>query len=172
LILGNQVEWALHCVTVLASAPKDKLLSAKALSEFHGVPKEYLSKCLQQLSQAGLVTTTTGPRGGYALAKSPHQISFLDVVEAVEGKAKSFRCQEIRRNNPCLGKADRKFSSVCEIAAVMYEADESWRATLRRRKISDIIKTLGERLSSQTLSAMDEWLKDPSVPESKRGGPN
>jgi Rrf2 family protein len=158
LILGNQVEWALHCVTVLASAPEGKLISAKALSEFHGVPKEYLSKSLQQLSQAGLVHTTTGPRGGYSLAKPAGEISFLDVVEAVEGKTSTFRCSEIRRNNPCLGKADRKFANVCEIAAVMYEADEAWRASLRKRKISDIVKTLGKVLSKDTLENMEEWI--------------
>lgn len=159
MILGNQVEWALHCVTVLAGAPEGKLVSAKDLSEFHGVPKEYLSKCLQQLSQAGLVHTTTGPRGGYSLAKTPDQISFLDVVEAVEGKTKTFRCQEIRRNNPCLGKADKKFANVCEIAAVMYEADEAWRASLRSRKISEVTDALSKRLSKETQSAIAEWFE-------------
>lgn len=158
MILGNQVEWALHCMTVLASAPDGKRISAKALSEFHDVPKEYLSKCLQLLSQAGLVHTTTGPRGGYTLAKSASDISFLDIVEAVEGKTKSFRCQEIRRNNPCLSKADRSFSSVCEIAAIMYEADEAWRKSLRRRKLSDIINALEKKLSKNTHAAMTEWL--------------
>jgi len=145
-------------VTVLASVREGKLLSAKALSEFHGVPKEYLSKSLQSLSQAGLVDTTTGPRGGYSLAKSASEISFLDVIEAVEGKTNTFRCSEIRRNNPCLGKADRKFGNVCEIAAVMYEADESWRATLRKRKISDVIKALGKKLSAETQTSMEEWI--------------
>lgn len=159
MILGNQVEWALHCVTILASAPDGKLISAKALSEFHGVPKEYLSKCLQQLSRAGLVHTTTGPAGGYSLAKSPQDISFLDVIEAIEGKTKTFRCQEIRRNNPCLGKADKKFASVCEIAAVMYDADEAWRSSLRTKKISDITDTLMKRLSKETLSATAQWFE-------------
>lgn len=159
MILGKQVEWALHCMTVLASAPTNTLVAAKALSEFHGVPKEYLSKCLQLLSQAGLVKTTTGPSGGYSLSKSPKEISFLDVVEAVEGNTRTFRCQEIRRNNPCLGKADKKFSHACEIAAVMYEADEAWRQSLRARKLSEIIDALSKRLSKDTLSATAKWFE-------------
>jgi DNA-binding IscR family transcriptional regulator len=65
MILGNQVEWALHCVMILASVPEGKRLNSRALAEFHGVPKEYLSKCLQMLSHAGLVHTTPGPYGGY-----------------------------------------------------------------------------------------------------------
>lgn len=158
MILGNQVEWALHCIMILAMAPDGKLLSSKALAEFHGVPKEYLSKCLQMLSQAGLVVTTTGPKGGYCLARSPAKISFLDVVEAVEGKAKTFRCSEIRRNNPCLAKADRKFAGLCEIASVMHEADEAWRKSLRERKISEI-SNLEDRASTVTVSNFNNWLE-------------
>ncbi|UYL07218.1 Rrf2 family transcriptional regulator [Bdellovibrio sp. SKB1291214] len=160
MILGNQVEWALHCVMILASAPKGKLLNSKALADFHGVPKEYLSKCLQMLSQAGLVKTTTGPYGGYSLAKAPAEISFLDVVEAVEGKTKTFKCNEIRRNNPCLAKSDRKFTKLCDIAKVMHEADEAWRRSLRERKLSDITNYLADGVSKETISNFTEWLEE------------
>lgn len=160
MILGNQVEWALHCVMILASVPSGKLISSKALADFHGVPKPYLSKCLQMLSQAGIVNTITGPHGGYSLAKSPHKISFLDVVEAVEGKTKTFKCNEIRRNNPCLAKVDRKFSHVCDIAAVMHEADEAWRRSLRSKKLSDITTNLADGVSKETVANFGVWLEE------------
>jgi Rrf2 family protein len=158
VILGNQVEWALHCVMILASVPEGKLLNSKSLAEFHGVPKEYLSKCLQELSAAGIVKTVMGPYGGYSLAKTPDKISFLDVVEAVEGNTKTFNCKEIRRNNPCLAKSDRKFPQVCDLAAVMYEADEAWRAVLRKRKISDITNSLSEGVTKETIKNFAEWV--------------
>ena len=63
MILRNQVEWALHCCSVLAGLPADRYLATKVLAEFHGVPKDYLSKALQSLSQAGIVTTVPGPTG-------------------------------------------------------------------------------------------------------------
>ena len=157
MILGNQVEWALHCVMLLACAPEGKLVSSKALADFHGVPKEYLSKCLQMLSQAGLINAATGPRGGYSLAKPPDQISFLDVVQAIEGKTSTFKCNEIRRHNPCLAKVDRKFSGLCEIASVMYRADEAWRKSLREAKISDITDRLADGVSKETLSNLAKW---------------
>lgn len=160
MILGNQVEWALHCVMILASVPEGKLLSSRALAEFHGVPKEYLSKCLQMLSSAGLVNTTSGPYGGYSLAKSPNEISFLDVVEAVEGKTKTFKCNEIRKNNPCLAKVDRKFSNLCAIAAIMYDADEAWRAALRSKKLSDITENLAAGVSRETMSNFVRWIDE------------
>lgn len=158
MILGNQVEWALHCVMILAHAPEGKHLSSQALADFHGVPKAYLSKCLQMLSQAGIVTTTPGPHGGYSLAKSPNKISFLDVVEAVEGKTKSFKCNEIRRNNPCLAKVDRRFSGLCGIADIMFEADEAWRGSLRERKLSEITEGLASGVSKETIANFEAWL--------------
>lgn len=157
MILGNQIEWALHCMTVMAGLPEGVQVSAKALAEFHGVPKEYLSKCLQQLSQAGLVHSTPGTKGGYSLSKSPDKISFLDIVEAIEGKKKTFNCQEIRQNNPCLGKKDKNFSSVCEIAGVMYKADEAWRGVLRERVLSDITAALSKKISKELKTEMSDW---------------
>lgn len=160
MILGNQVEWALHCVMILGSVPDGKLLNSKALAEFHGVPKEYLAKCLQLLSQAGIVKTVTGPYGGYSLAKTPDKISFLDVVEAIEGKTSTFKCNEIRRNNPCLAKTDRKFKHLCNIASVMYEADEAWRQSLRKKKMSDITDNLADGASKETISNFSRWVEE------------
>jgi DNA-binding IscR family transcriptional regulator len=68
MILKSQVEWALHCCAILSGLPEGRYLSTKALAEFHGLPKEYLSKALQSLSQAGLVHTTLGPSGQQSLS--------------------------------------------------------------------------------------------------------
>jgi Rrf2 family protein len=157
MILGNQVEWSLHCMAVLARMPDDVLLSAKLMAEFHGVPKEYLSKSLQALSQAGLVNTHLGPKGGYALAKKPQDISLLEIVEAVEGKQKTFNCQEIRKNNPCLSKEKKKFSSVCSIASAMDHADEAWGDVLRKKKLSHIVEELNNKVPKEDLERANEW---------------
>ena len=158
--LGNQVEWALHCMTVLAGMPEDAQVPAKVLAEFHGVPKEYLSKSLQLLSNEGLVITSLGPKGGYRLAKAPTEISLLEIVEAVEGKKKTFNCQEIRRNNPCMPKKSKSFSSVCSIAAVMYRADEAWRTTLRQTTLADIIADLEKKLDPEDVAKNTKWFAD------------
>lgn len=158
--LGNQVEWALHCMTVLAGMPEEVQVPAKVLAEFHGVPKEYLSKSLQLLSNEGLVITSLGPKGGYRLAKSPEQIALLEIVEAVEGKKKTFNCQEIRRNNPCSSKKSKSFSSVCSIAAVMYQADEAWRTILRKTTLADILTDLQKKLDPDDVAKNMKWFED------------
>jgi Rrf2 family protein len=155
--LGNQVEWALHCCSVLASAPADAFLSTKVLAEFHGVPKEYLSKALQSLAQAGLVETALGPTGGYRLKRPPREISFLDIVEAVEGPRATFRCTEIRRNNPCRKKSQRD-KNACAVARAMYKADEAWRNELRSVTLEGLGRQLAVELDPVQVEKNAAWI--------------
>lgn len=159
MILKNQIEWALHCCAVLAGLPAGRYLSTKVLAEFHGVPKEYLSKALQYLSQEGIVESTLGPSGGYRLARKPKDITFLDIVEAVEGKSSTFTCTNIRKNNPCRpGKHCEGDDKPCAIAKVMWEADAAWRKTLRGVRLSDLAKTLERNVPGDLLEKSMEWL--------------
>lgn len=155
--LKNQVEWALHCCAMLAGLPPNRYLATKALAEFHGVPKEYLSKALQSLSQASLVESTLGPTGGYRLAKPQEEITFLDIVEAVEGKKSTFNCTEIRMNNPCKRSGSRE-AKACAIARIMWEADEEWRKKLRSVSLADLVAILGEDVSPDLWAKSYQWL--------------
>ena len=157
MILKSQVEWALHCCAILAGLPEGRYLSTKALAELHGLPKEYLSKALQSLSQASLVETTLGPSGGYRLARPSSEINFLEIVEAVEGKTRTFICTNIRANNPCrpAGYCDDK---PCAVARIMWEADEAWRDTLKRVRLSDLVGTLSEEVPPDLWRDTFEWV--------------
>jgi len=157
MILKSQVEWALHCCAILAGLPEGRYLSTKALAELHGLPKEYLSKALQSLSQASLVETTLGPSGGYRLARPSSEINFLEIVEAVEGKTRTFICTNIRANNPCrpAGYCDDK---PCAVARIMWEADEAWRDTLKRIRLSDLVGTLSEEVPPDLWRDTFEWV--------------
>jgi Rrf2 family protein len=157
MILKSQVEWALHCCAILAGLPEGRYLSTKALAEFHGLPKEYLSKALQSLSQAGLVATTLGPSGGYRLARAPAELTFLDIVEAVEGKARTFVCNNIRENNPCRPQGYCE-SGPCPVARIMWEADEAWREKLRAVRLSDLTEALALDIPADLWKSSFEWV--------------
>ena len=155
--LKNQVEWALHCCAILAGLGPDRHLATRDLAELHGVPKEYLSKALQALSQAGIVEGTLGPSGGYRLARAAGAISFLDIVEAVEGRQSSFVCTEIRKNNPCRPSQmcdDRP----CAIARVMWAADEAWRKSLRGVTLADLARTLEKDIPPALWKKTGQWV--------------
>ena len=157
--LKNQVEWALHCCAILAGLGPNRHLATRDLAELHGVPKEYLSKALQALSQAGIVEGTLGPSGGYRLARATEAISFLDIVEAVEGRQSSFVCTEIRKNNPCRPSQmcdDRP----CAIARAMWAADEAWRKSLRGVTLADLARTLEKDIPPALWKKTAAWVEE------------
>ena len=53
------------------------------LPKYTKVPRRYLNKVLQELVQAGLVKSQSGPGGGYTLAVAPEKVTILAVVNAV-----------------------------------------------------------------------------------------
>ena len=146
---------------MLASLSAGKYLPTQALAEFHGVPKEYLSKALQELSRAGIVEGRLGPRGGYRLARPPESITFLDIVEAVEGGGRSFECTEIRKNSPC-APPDRKYPLPCHVARVMQRADAAWRQVLRETRLSHLQRQLQNDLPLSLRRKTAAWLAERS----------
>ncbi|MCC3306148.1 RrF2 family transcriptional regulator [Sneathiella sp. HT1-7] len=139
--LSAGIEQAIHSVTMLCGLSGDGVLSAAALAEFHGVSTSYLLKHLQALSGRGILKTVPGPKGGYRLARTPDEISLLDIVLAVEGSEPAFRCQEIRQRGPNpLPKS--KYTKPCGINAAMLRAEQAYRAELRKVSIADLITDL------------------------------
>jgi Rrf2 family protein len=157
--LGDGVEWALHCCVLLAALPPDDALPATRLAEYHGVPGAYLAKHLQALARAGIVVSTSGRRGGYRLARPAGEITFLDVVEAVEGSEPAFRCTEIRQRGP-IPASPTAMRSPCAIAATMAKAEQAWRRELQATTIADVGAALARKLDRRSIRAAGAWLAE------------
>lgn len=135
------VEWGLHCVLFLTRTPAGEMVSRRSLAQHYDLPEMYLAKYLQALTRSGILQATTGPKGGFQLARNPEDITVLDVVEAIEGAAPPFICREIRQR----GKGPlpvQAYRTPCQIKTVMFEAHEAWRNSLRRVSIKDIARDL------------------------------
>ncbi len=81
-MLPKTAEYALRTVACLAKE-LDQVEPADNLAEQTKVPRRYLHKVLQDLVNAGLVRSRSGPGGGYSLALASDKITILDVVNAV-----------------------------------------------------------------------------------------
>jgi Rrf2 family protein len=82
-MFSQTAEYALRAMAWLALSPGN-LVPTPALAERTQVPPNYLSKVLQQLAGAGLIVGRRGVGGGYRLARSAHDISLIQVVNAVD----------------------------------------------------------------------------------------
>lgn len=82
-MLSKTSEYALRMVVCLARDAQQPQ-AADHLAQQTKVPRRYLHTVLQDLVQAKLVRSRSGPGGGYALDRTAEQITILDVVNAVD----------------------------------------------------------------------------------------
>jgi Rrf2 family protein len=143
--MNQGVEWAVHACLHLAWVGPDTPVTAARLAEFNDLPPAYLNKQLQALARAGIVSSTPGPRGGFALARPAEHITMLDVVEAIEGATPAFVCTEIRQRGP-LPASKRSARNPCEIASVMSRAEAAWRHELESETIADVADDVASKL--------------------------
>jgi len=92
--LSRKADYALRAVRYLANLSKGKLGSISAVAEAEAIPREFLAKILKDLTRAGILMSFQGVTGGYRLSRQPKEISFLDVIEAIEGPIHINLCTE------------------------------------------------------------------------------
>ena len=154
--LSQGVEWGLHVATLLALAPAASPVRRDALAGHYDLPDAYLAKHLQAMTRAGVLHATSGPRGGHRLARTPAEITVLDVVEAIEGKAPAFACQEIRQRGRS-ALTPQQCRRPCAIRAVMTDADRAWRQSLRAVTIADLVARLPATIRRRNQALMTEY---------------
>jgi Rrf2 family protein len=94
LRISRKIEYGLRAMTCLAAQPEGELMPFKEIARRMDVPSDFLAKILKQLVAETLVHSVRGARGGYRLTKPAREITFLDVIEAVEGRVEINLCQE------------------------------------------------------------------------------
>ncbi|WP_457966405.1 Rrf2 family transcriptional regulator [Arthrobacter sp. D1-29] len=142
--MGQGVEWALHSCVNMSWTPLGEAVSSARLAEFYKLPAAYLNKQLQALVRAEILTSVSGPRGGFQLARRPEQISVLDVVLAIEGNDHAFRCEGILKDAPG-GAPEADYARTCLISQTMRHAEVTWRTELSRQSIAGIAESIERR---------------------------
>ena len=85
LQISRKIEYGLRAMVCLAAQPPGALVPFREIARRMDVPEDFLAKILKTLVGRGLVASVRGSRGGYRLTKPPKEITFLNVIEAVEG---------------------------------------------------------------------------------------
>jgi len=85
LRITTRTRYAIRALYHLAFHRSGQATQAKEIAEVQKIPLRFLEQILQDLRRAGLIEARRGPRGGYALARPPAEISMADVLRAVRG---------------------------------------------------------------------------------------
>ena len=83
--ISRRVDYGLRAVLYLSVQDPEKWCSKTEIAKQQGVPKKFLDKIIRDLMRCGLIKSKQGACGGYTLNRSPEQISFYDIIEAIEG---------------------------------------------------------------------------------------
>ncbi|MPY49971.1 Rrf2 family transcriptional regulator [Streptomyces sp. K1PN6] len=133
------VEWAVHCCINLSFISPDRAVPAARLAAFHDLPTAYLNKQLNALGRAGIVSSRSGPRGGFRLGREPEKITLMDVAAAIDGSARAFLCTGIRHQGPAgriAGPAGHR--TPCTVSQAFSRAELAWRRRLARQTIAGL----------------------------------
>lgn len=120
---SQATNYALHTMLYFVALPPGKTIGVQQLAALQTLSPTYLSKILTKLVKAGLIESTPGVHGGYKLAKRKEDLSFLDVINAIEGTASMFHCGAGLQHDSCL------------IQHVMMDAERRLEAYLQDRKL-------------------------------------
>ncbi len=146
MVITRATEYAVRTVIYLAQQPKNDIILKKDICRTQEVTPAFLTKILQPLIKAGIVSSQRGVGGGFLLAKDPAEITMLDIFQAEEGQLKL---------NHCL--VDTDFcarNNYCSAHEVWHETQYEMSQVLKRHSIADLVRKEKSKLDS---------LKNPTV---------
>ncbi|QQS35034.1 MAG: Rrf2 family transcriptional regulator [Ignavibacteriales bacterium] len=85
VIFSKKCEYGLQAVLYLATKESDEVVPSDDIAQKLSIPKEFVSKILQSLTESGIVHSKKGKSGGFFLAKNPSRIHLIDIVAAIDG---------------------------------------------------------------------------------------
>jgi Rrf2 family protein len=129
--ITTQAEYGLICALHLARRVDDGPVTGREIAAQERLPGDYVEQIMLKLRRSGIVKSTRGAHGGYALARQPDEISVHDVISAAEHSTFEVHCT----SHP-VEEARCSSSHDCSIRPV-------W--MLLQRRIDDVLQ--GVRLS-------------------------
>jgi Rrf2 family protein len=134
--ITRQADYAMRAVAYLSNLGPDKRAATSQIAEDQQIPPSFLAKIVSQLSVAGLLQTSRGARGGVSLARKPGEISFLEVVEAIDGPILLNEC--VADGNAC------NFGDTCQLRPVFCDAQADLVNRLESTSFFTVVKTNGK----------------------------
>lgn len=138
--LTRAADYAVRVMVYLASQDRDARVSLPDLASATGAPGSFLSKILQSLTRAHLITSRRGQSGGFQISMRGWQCSMLEVIESVDGPITLNVC--LHGGRSCQRKA------TCATHPVWVVAQKQLTDTLRSAFIAELASA--RRLSVET----------------------
>ena len=138
--ITRQADYAMRAVAYLSNLGTEDRAATSQIAEDQQIPPSFLAKIVSQLSVAGLLQTSRGARGGVSLARDPNEISFLEVVEAIDGPILLNEC--VADGSACT------FGETCTLRPVFCDAQADLVNRLESTSFGSVIETNGKGVAA------------------------
>ncbi len=131
LDFGAKTEYAVRALARLALRGSGSIVTVKELAEETGISVHFLYTIFDLLTRAGIVVPHRGVQRGFSLSRSAREISFYDILLAVEGPIEKSNCL-LDHRKPCMAEAP------CAAHEAWHRLRELAEASLRLISLQDI----------------------------------
>jgi FeS assembly SUF system regulator len=147
--LAKLTDYGIALMSHLARADERTVHSARDIAERTAIPLPTVSKLLKLLSQAGLLQSQRGVRGGYSLTRPAAQMSVSEVVVALEGPLNLTECGDNE-----VPHSSCSIEHVCRVKPHWQTINVAIRSALDQLSLADMAAPqLSRPLAPQTLAA-------------------
>ena len=153
-------DYAVVIATHLAGT--DRPQAARDLSVQTQIPEPTASKVLKRLTRAGVVASHRGAKGGYTLARPPHQIGIHEVIEALEGPIAVTECSDESSDSLC------EYETNCGVRANWQRINFAVQTALSQITLADMAQPQLVELVTIARSSKEadrRRLADPQAPD-------
>jgi Rrf2 family protein len=137
-------EYGLICALHLARRIDDGPVTGRDIAAREKLPGDYVEQILLRMRRAGIVNSTRGARGGYALARAADAITVRDVIQASELTTFDLHCVSHPVDSERCGDAE-----TCSIRPVWQMLQRRIDEVLEGVRLSDLLEgesTVRERV--------------------------
>jgi Rrf2 family protein len=103
--INRETDYSFRVILALSRAGENARLSTAAIQKNMQIPTSFLHRIIASLAHNNIIKTFPGREGGVQLARSPEEITLLDIYEAVEGPIQLSVClvhdSDCPLNTPC-----------------------------------------------------------------------
>lgn len=96
LKITKKVEYALIVLKYIGGKSKSQFHSAREICDQFKLPVDTTAKVMQSMNNSGILISLQGANGGYQIARSLDQITYLELEEIIEGKSREFFCENAK----------------------------------------------------------------------------
>jgi Rrf2 family protein len=132
--LSRRSEYGLRALTDLVRQGPDVTVPLATLAVRNNLPPKFLEQIMSSLKRGGIVRTTLGAHGGYAIADDPSSISIGRVIRLLDGALAPLPCVSLRYYAKCSCPDE----ATCALRDVMLDVRDATLAILDEESLADM----------------------------------